>query len=191
HPYRYCLLIIVFQRHVYVFEFPSLNDVILILSRSVLVKFAIEWMANCNDYDELCATIGEKEHDIKNYDSTEQSFAIRIRSIGKKNNRIPPRTIITDIGKALNFKKSPVDLSNPCNVFYVIEEYDLNLLQKLYFGKLIGCGQGHLKNHYCLAERCYIGNTTIDPELSFLQANIAKVDVGSLVLDPFCGTGFF
>lgn len=55
----------------------------------------------------------------------------------------------------------------------------------------VGCGQGHLKNHYCLAERCYIGNTTIDPELSFLQANIAKAAIGSLVLDPFCGTGSF
>ncbi|VDM92386.1 unnamed protein product, partial [Onchocerca ochengi] len=177
------------ERHVYVFEFPSLDDVISILSRSVLVKFAVEWIANCNDYNELYANIGEKEQDIKNYDSTEQSFAIRIRSIGKKNNRIPPLPIITDIGKALNFRKSPVDLRNPCNIFYVIEEYDLNLLQRLYFGKLIGCGQGQLKNHYSLAERCYIGNTTIDPELSFLQANIAKVDVGSLVLDPFCGTG--
>ncbi|KAM3728891.1 tRNA (guanine(10)-N2)-methyltransferase [Dirofilaria immitis] len=177
------------ERHVYIFEFASLDDVTLILSRSVLIKFAIEWMASCNDYNELYANIEERRCDIKNYDSTEQSFAIRIRSIGKTNNRIPPQSIIADIGKALNFKNSPVDLNKPCNIFYVVEEYDSKSLQRLHFGKLIGYGQGQLKNDYSLADRCYIGNTTIDPELSFLQTNIAKVDVGSLVLDPFCGTG--
>ncbi|VDK75488.1 unnamed protein product [Litomosoides sigmodontis] len=177
------------QRHVYSFEFPSLDDVMLILSRSVLVKFAVEWMASCSDYDELCAHIEGRSHVIKKYDSADQSFAIRIRSIGKKCNRIAPQAIIADIGRALGFKESPVELNRPCNTFYVIEEYDSNSLQRLHFGKLIGCGQGHLKNDYSLAERCYIGNTTIDPELSFLQANVAKVDVGSVILDPFCGTG--
>lgn len=29
----------------------------------------------------------------------------------------------------------------------------------------------------------------MDPELSFLQANISRVRVGDLVLDPFAGTG--
>ncbi|VDM12511.1 unnamed protein product [Wuchereria bancrofti] len=147
------------KRHIYVFEFPSFDDVIKILSRSVLIKFVVEWITSCNDYDELCANIEKRRLDIKN------------------------------IGKALNLTKSPVDLSNPYNTFYVIEEYNSNSLQRIHFGKLVGCGQGQLKNHYCLTERCYIGNTTIDPELSFLQANIAKVDIGSLVLDPFCGTG--
>ncbi|KAH7700369.1 Protein Y71F9AL.1 [Aphelenchoides avenae] len=29
----------------------------------------------------------------------------------------------------------------------------------------------------------------MDPELSFIQANLAKVEPGHVVLDPFCGTG--
>ncbi|CAG9537042.1 unnamed protein product [Cercopithifilaria johnstoni] len=175
------------QRHVYVFEFPCIDDVVAILSRSVLIKFAVELIASCSDYDELCANIKKRRHDMKNYDSTNQSFAIRIQSIGRRCNHFAVQSIIADIGKALDFKESPVDLNSPCNTFYVIEEYDS--IQRLHFGKLIGRGQGQLKNDYSLAERCYIGNTTIDPELSFLQANIAKADIGSLVLDPFCGTG--
>ncbi|VIO88166.1 Uncharacterized protein BM_BM7030 [Brugia malayi] len=177
------------KRHVYVFEFPSFDDVTKILSRSVLIKYVVEWITSCNDYEELCANIEKRRLDIKNYDSADQSFAIRMRSIGRKCSRTPLENIIANIGKALDLTKSPVDLSNPCNTFYVIEEYNSNSLQRIHFGKLVGCGQGRLKNHYCLTERCYIGNTTIDPELSFLQANIAKVDIGSLVLDPFCGTG--
>ncbi|VBB33859.1 unnamed protein product [Acanthocheilonema viteae] len=146
------------QQHVYVFEFPSVDNVILILSRSVLIKTVIR-PTNLLPY-----AYGLSE---------ENATAL----------------LFKDIGKALDFKESPVDLTSPCNTFYVIEDYGSNSLQKLHFGKLIGCGQGQLKNDYSLADRCYIGNTTIDPELSFLQVNIAKVDIGSLVLDPFCGTG--
>uniref|UniRef100_A0A915Q724 tRNA (guanine(10)-N(2))-methyltransferase TRMT11 n=1 Tax=Setaria digitata TaxID=48799 RepID=A0A915Q724_9BILA len=180
------------KRHVYVFEFPSIDDVMTILSRSVLIKFAVEWIASSWDYDELCAYISKERHKVKIYDSANQSFAIRVRSVGKKSSHNLSQqssSIIMDIGKALNFEKSPVDLNNPYNKFYVIEEYNSDSLQRLHFGKLVGCGQGHLKNRYCLADRCYIGNTTMDPELSFLQANIAKVNNGSVVLDPFCGTG--
>ncbi len=53
----------------------------------------------------------------------------------------------------------------------------------------IGDGQGALKSRYNLRERCYIGNTTMDPELAFIQANLAGVRPDELVLDPFCGTG--
>ncbi|VDK51794.1 unnamed protein product [Gongylonema pulchrum] len=100
-----------------------------------------------------------------------------------------PYFLFLKIGEALGFQESQVNLSSPRNVFYVIEEFDSVSLQKLYFGKLVGCGQWKLKNHYSLPSRCYIGNTTMDPELSFLQANIAQADNGRLVLDPFCGTG--
>lgn len=37
--------------------------------------------------------------------------------------------------------------------------------------------------------RRYIGNSTMDPELAFIQANLVLSRPGSLVLDPFCGTG--
>lgn len=40
-----------------------------------------------------------------------------------------------------------------------------------------------------LTERPVLGPTTLDCELSFLMANMAKLKSGMLVLDPFCGTG--
>lgn len=30
----------------------------------------------------------------------------------------------------------------------------------------------------------------MDPALSFIQANMVKANHGSLILDPFCGTGY-
>ena len=35
----------------------------------------------------------------------------------------------------------------------------------------------------------FIGNTSMDPTLSFLMANMAGVNETSIVLDPFVGTG--
>ncbi|VDN05047.1 unnamed protein product [Thelazia callipaeda] len=169
------------EHHVCLFEFPSVNDVLRILSRSVLVKYALEWIASAGTYQDLYEAVAKRRDRILKYDSTEQSFAIKMQTIGKKRMRISSHDVILKIGEALGFQRSPVNLSNPCNMFYVIEENVSIWFQRLHCGKL--------KNVYSLKDRCYIGNTTLDPELSFLQANIAKVNVGSIVLDPFCGTG--
>lgn len=36
-----------------------------------------------------------------------------------------------------------------------------------------------------------LGNTSMDPTLSMIMANMAKVSSGMLVCDPFVGTGWF
>jgi len=36
-----------------------------------------------------------------------------------------------------------------------------------------------------------VGNTSMDPTLSLIMANMAKVCSGMLVCDPFVGTGSF
>ncbi|VDN59188.1 unnamed protein product [Dracunculus medinensis] len=92
---------------------------------------------------------------------------------------------------ALSFENSHVNLKNANINFIFIEENDKSFSdeQIFYFGKLIGFGQSHLVQKYNLQERRYIGNTTMDPALSFIQANMVKANHGSLILDPFCGTG--
>jgi hypothetical protein len=40
-----------------------------------------------------------------------------------------------------------------------------------------------------LKDRLYIGSTSMDPTLSFIMANLARVKPGDVVYDPFCGTG--
>ncbi|CAJ0922052.1 unnamed protein product, partial [Mesorhabditis belari] len=78
------------------------------------------------------------------------------------------------------------------NKFVVLEEYASekgSLPTRLHFVREIGEGQGWRKNRLNLPDRCYIGNTTMDPELALIQANITSIRATSLVLDPFCGTG--
>lgn len=42
---------------------------------------------------------------------------------------------------------------------------------------------------FSLKTRKFIGNTSMDPQLSFLMANQACVKDGDIVLDPFVGSG--
>ncbi|CAI5437442.1 unnamed protein product [Caenorhabditis angaria] len=83
-----------------------------------------------------------------------------------------------------------VDLKQPETEYYLVEEYENaedEQPKMVYFSRLIGEGRADLKTKYNLRDRCYIGNTTMDPELSFIQANISQIRPAELVLDPFVG----
>ena len=88
-----------------------------------------------------------------------------------------------------------VELSNPDHKFHILEDYgdDPNsaplLPVRIFFGRLIAEGQRSLISHYSLKTRHFIGNTSMDAQLSLIMANQAQVKPGSLVYDPFAGTG--
>ncbi|VDD89797.1 unnamed protein product [Enterobius vermicularis] len=151
------------KKHVLVVELASDHCVQQILSRSMLVHSALKLFSCAANYDDLSSDLREKS------------------------------TYLKKIVSVLPLEEAPVDLKNPCNVFTIVEELTGEVskqkFQAVYFGKLIGYGQSKLKSRYNLTDRCYIGNTTMDPELSFIQANLVKANRGAFTLDPFCGTG--
>lgn len=53
----------------------------------------------------------------------------------------------------------------------------------------IAYGQRNLIKELSLKKRKFIGNTSMDAQLSILMANQALVKNTDLVLDPFVGTG--
>ncbi len=63
-----------------------------------------------------------------------------------------------------------------------------------YFGRVLG---GRMRNndgsrgmdHYSLKSRPYLGPTSMDAELSFVMTSLGKVTKGTIVFDPFVGTG--
>jgi len=50
-------------------------------------------------------------------------------------------------------------------------------------------GQRELITRLSLKRRKFIGNTSMDPQLSLYMTNQALVQPGDIVLDPFVGTG--
>uniref|UniRef100_A0A914X6A6 UPF0020 domain-containing protein n=1 Tax=Plectus sambesii TaxID=2011161 RepID=A0A914X6A6_9BILA len=183
---------VVTSRHACIVQLPSDECVRQILSRCMLVRSATELLASGSSYAELHEDLKRNADSFKKYNSPDQSFAFKLKPIGHKRDQ----KYIVDRFKELDFlplHDSPVNLSSPTNRFNLIEESDGRKPNDppfaVHFGRFIGNGQGELKNRYNLPDRCYIGNTTMDPELSFLMANLAQAQPNSLVLDPFCGTG--
>lgn len=60
---------------------------------------------------------------------------------------------------------------------------------EIVFGRLIADNDRRYLGQFNLKERKFIANTTMDPLLSFLMSNIAKVDEHHFVYDPFVGSG--
>ncbi|CAG8475489.1 5768_t:CDS:2 [Acaulospora colombiana] len=95
--------------------------------------------------------------------------------------------------------KGDIDLKNPQVQFGVLEDYGLDPYlpvppsspRTIYFGRLIASGSRDLVNKYNLKRRSYIGNTSMDAELSLIMANQALATSGKLIYDPFVGTGSF
>lgn len=59
----------------------------------------------------------------------------------------------------------------------------------LFFGRWICDGARHLISKISLKTRSFIGNTSMDAQLSLIMANQACVQPGHVVLDPFVGSG--
>ncbi|MFH4982114.1 hypothetical protein AB6A40_008823 [Gnathostoma spinigerum] len=181
------------EKHVFVLDFESDDAVMRILSRTVLVKCAFLLFFRAPDYDILSDVLIRNREIFLSYNSPEESFALRIFAVGRKRDLQYQHNIIDKFGSLLPLDDAPVDLTNAKNIFFFIEEFgktgQVPDLENVYFGRFVGNGQSHLKVDYSLKTRRYIGNTTMDPELSFIQANLIKSRFGSLTLDPFCGTG--
>ncbi|CAJ0576801.1 unnamed protein product, partial [Mesorhabditis spiculigera] len=162
-----------------------------ILSRCVLLKAAFEFYCQAGNYEELEPKVQAISAELKKYDVDDDSWALRVRPFGKKKgvHCVKQARVVAEW---LPLEKAPIDLKTPKNKFVVLEQYASEKdaePNQLFFGREIGEGQGIRKHHLNLQDRCYIGNTTMDPELAFLQANITAIRSASVVLDPFCGTG--
>lgn len=159
-------------------------------SRCVLIKSAYELWHENRKLDNLVADlIGSPI--VDRYSG--QSFKVLVETYGKKVNvkykvdQIEKLLFIDDLG--------PVDLQKPQLVLSLLERYRDDLShapsepEYYYFGRKI-CDSYRTKVHkFNLSERKFISNTSMDPVLATLIANIAKVDRNHLVLDPFVGSG--
>lgn len=80
--------------------------------------------------------------------------------------------------------------------FHVVVEFDESpsfdqrgRFRRCFFVRHLVSEQRSLLERYSLKTRRYIGTTSMDTEMALLSANQALVQPGSLVLDPFVGTG--
>ncbi|CAI1702667.1 hypothetical protein SEUBUCD646_0O00390 [Saccharomyces eubayanus] len=91
-----------------------------------------------------------------------------------------------------------IDMKHPQEVFTVVEEYtpvSENISGKtptrIFFGRQVQMSNRSAMEKYDLKKRPYKGTTSFEAELSLVSANIAQVKPGTIMYDPFAGTGSF
>ncbi|XP_011634259.1 tRNA (guanine(10)-N2)-methyltransferase homolog [Pogonomyrmex barbatus] len=179
----------------WIVDLPDENIVHQIASRAVSLRFCLELWAQGKQNEDLHDSL--KTYLIKNTETIakdkKKSFKIIVETFCKHFSQREK------INKIESFSylplEGPVKLKNPDINLCYIEYYGLNPNDipedpyEYFFGKWIADGQRDLIQKLALKTRKFIGNTSMDPQLSLIMANQAQVQNGDLVFDPFVGTG--
>ncbi|KAL0117293.1 hypothetical protein PUN28_010267 [Cardiocondyla obscurior] len=174
---------------------PDENAVHQIASRAISLRFCLELWAQEKQSKDLHNSL--KAYSIKNSEilakDKKKSFKIVVETFCKHFSQREK------INKIESFSylplEGPVKLKNPDISLCYIEYYGLDPNDipehpyEYFFGRWIADGQRELIQKLSLKTRKFIGNTSMDPQLSLIMANQAKIRNGDLIFDPFVGTG--
>ncbi|CUS24859.1 LAQU0S20e01486g1_1 [Lachancea quebecensis] len=170
------------------------------ISRSILTRGIYEYWGQGTTYEEL-------HHEIQANPLFEQfkaeyrssTFKFEFDSFGGSSSGKLDRVACIESFKYLEFQ-GKIRMKNPDQVFTVIEEYEPlsdNVAGerplRVFFGREVQKSdrlRGALEK-YDLKKRPYKGTTSFEAELSLVSANIAQVKPGTVMYDPFAGTGSF
>lgn len=168
-----------------------------IVSRSILIKNAYHCIARAKSRKELVEKV--KNNPLvslimtrKEQDSA--SFKFIVDTFGKRFTLEEQVAMINEY--SFLSLGGPVRMNNPDITFCIAarvrdenDRLDDDLVEEWYFGRLIQESDRHAIDVFDLKKRLYIGTTSMDAELSLLMCNLAKIKYGSIVYDPFVGTG--
>ena len=173
----------------------SRSSVELVLSRSVLIKSAMHLFCFFETRTELLKSL-EHDHllrnEIMNVMNHVKSFKVRISTLNKTYTISEKVEIIEDLLSRLPEIPAVIDLAKPGIILFLMEDFELlpTEMRFCYLGIEVASDErSKVMNDFSIKDRCFIGTTTMDPVLSALMSNIAKVSANDLVLDPFIGTG--
>lgn len=175
-----------------------------ICQRSVLTRLIVElWGSGKNDR-EVIAGIRQNvssEYWDELFLGPGKSFCYKVIGYGIQHTEGTRRARMLDFTSI--FKGSEhVSLKSATTTLYIIDEHEKifeqtgarnELIQadkkKTFYGRLVAESDGITRNSFVLTDRPVLGPTSLDNDLAFLMANMAEIESGKLVFDPFCGTG--
>ncbi|XP_043272305.1 tRNA (guanine(10)-N2)-methyltransferase homolog isoform X2 [Venturia canescens] len=181
HPYWLVLL-------------PTEDVVHKIASRAVSLRFCLELWGHSTCLNVLHEQLKVcPEEWLSPYMGKDKSFKIVVETFCKHF------TQKEKVEKIETFSYLPlegrINLRNPDTTLFYIEHYGLDpnnipdTPEELFFGRWVTDGKRDLIRKLSLKTRKFIGNTSMDPQLSLIMANQAQVKEGDIVLDPFVGSG--
>ncbi|XP_054268125.1 tRNA (guanine(10)-N2)-methyltransferase homolog isoform X2 [Macrosteles quadrilineatus] len=174
-------------------ELPSEDSARLIASRSVCIRRIVHLWASATNTADLHSQLREQETLIRPYFSPLSTFKIKVDTFCNH------QTQREKLEKIESFSYLPIQgsvkLNSPDLALQYFEHYGMdpnnipNEPNRVFFGRIVGKGRRDLMTKLNLKKRKFIGNTSMDAQLSLIMANIAQVRPGDLVLDPFVGSG--
>ncbi|KAJ3664594.1 hypothetical protein Zmor_000150 [Zophobas morio] len=178
----------------WIVESASETDLKRLVNRSVSIRSCFELWAHAKNIDDLHQKLRNyPRHLMEPYFQKDLSFKIQVETFCKH------LTQKEKVNKLETFSylpiKGPVKLTDPDVCLQYIEYYGTNANDPpefpyfVFFGRWVAGGLRNLMKKLSLKTRKFIGNTSMDPQLSLLMANQAQVRSGDMVLDPFVGSG--
>ncbi|EFP74835.2 uncharacterized protein PGTG_01428 [Puccinia graminis f. sp. tritici CRL 75-36-700-3] len=179
----------------------------LLGSRAVLIKHILRHWADAPSYPELHRLNKENEALWADY-AASHTFKVTVNSYkttvtqGRKKELIESLSYM-DFRGTINLQDpqveimlseehysadGPDDNAPAIGIDQVLRMTNIRL-RWIWLGLKICDGQRHLVDKFDLKKRIYIGNTSMEAGLSLLMANQGLVGPGSVVNDPFTGTG--
>ncbi|KAH8295195.1 hypothetical protein KR018_008456 [Drosophila ironensis] len=178
-------------------KFPDEKTALQYASRSIALRSIFELYAHSKKrtdfHDGLLGYVETNRDELTKFFRSDVSFKITVETYNK---HFSQREKIEKI-ETMDYLpiEGPVNLQNPDVEWWYIEFWGMDPAavppepEDIMFGRLLAHGQRHLIKELSLKKRKFIGNTSMDAQLSLLMANQAMVQDGDLVFDPFVGTG--
>ncbi|GCE99930.1 AdoMet-dependent tRNA methyltransferase complex subunit [Zygosaccharomyces mellis] len=166
------------------------------IRRSVLCKALYEYWGEGKNLQELHESIKSQpfhEHYKQLYRQDSFKFQFETYRGSTRANRVEQIETFAYLGL-----QGKIDMKRPDQIYTIVEEYrplaenvGSTIPERMFFGRLVQRSDRHAMEVYDLKKRPYKGTTSFEAELSLVSANIAQVKPGSLMYDPFAGTGSF
>lgn len=169
------------------------------IRRSVLTKAVFEFWGRGTTLEEMHEAIrAHPTFEQRKEQFKHSSFKFEFENYrgGKK------KDMATKVKQIETFRyvgfEGKIDMKNPEQTYTLIEEYEAPTGKtpaatplSYLFGRLVQVSDRASMDVYDLKKRPYKGTTSFEAELSLVSANIAQVKPGTLMYDPFAGTGSF
>lgn len=168
-----------------VIETEDVNPLLRLVKDSFLIKGLFELWGSAESPGDLSNQIVHSS----NYQNLlnlygHQTFRVNVESYRIKISQSKKVEFIEAMKFLDDFTSKP-DLKNPQQVYNIF----FNKKQGYFFGRILTEGNRDLIYKLNLKERKFIANTSMDPQLSLICANAARVKPNDLVYDPFVGSG--
>ncbi|CCK67825.1 tRNA (guanine-N2-)-methyltransferase KNAG_0A01360 [Huiozyma naganishii CBS 8797] len=183
----------------WVVQLESDDQARALVKRSILTKAVFEYWGSGPDYESLHRDVQSRPgYDERRIRVAQDSFKFEFENYHGKHKRDMSEKIRIIDGFQYLGLEGTIDLKKPKQMYTIIEEYGrINSQEttdeplRLRFGRHVQTSDRSAMDLLDLKKRPYCGTTSFEAELSLVTANIAQVKPGTLMYDPFAGTGSF